>query len=1118
MWGEPEIGAESSQTTTFDLPAGTVTFLLADIEARPGAHDAGGGMAESLDSAITRNGGVLEEIHSPEEGSVAAFSRASDAVAAALEVQLTLPGGPLRIALQTAEAQLHEQVGYFGHALTRGAHLRAAAHAGQILVSGTTRELADHLPEGVGFDDLGTHRLRDLGRPEHIYSLTYPGLRSDFPQPRTLDAVPNNLPGELTSFVGRRRELEQIRRLLAGVRLLTLTGTGGCGKTRLALQSAAAATDRYPDGVWLVELAALTDPALLPAAAVAAIGIEELAGWSVLQRLIEHLRNRTALLVLDNCEHMLGASAELADELLRSCPLLTVLGTSRAPLGVPGETTWRVPSMSFPDLPAREPIEVLKQSDAVRLFIDRAMQVRPEFQVTADNAPAIAQLCHDVDGIPLAIELAAARVRMLAPEQIAGALGGRFQLLTGGSRTAVSRHRTLEASIDWSYLLLSERERSLFRRLSVFAGGWTLEAAVEVCTTDGSEGGEVIDDLTLLVDQSMVTATEHGSHMRYGMLQSVKQYADARLRDAGELETAGARHLSYFLALAEGAGPALIKAGRHDRVVRMLADETPNLRAALEWAIATRPTDSLRLADALHLFWLFMGRYQEGDSACARALDATGDMQTVLRGRVFATRAQLGLYGGLYAEAPLWAQSAHEIGLACADLGLQARAKGILGTVFGAIHPAAGLPVLQESMDLAVKAGDPRCWIDSAQFLAWCLIFQDEFEEAEEVLEDNRAAVEALGYRWGRAMHCLALCRIAKIQGRLDEAIRLTEEMAAASVEIGDPVTRSMAANALTWISVERGEAEMMKASTAGMLEEVVEAQAGMAVGFAHQAIARVKMALGDMTGARRHLEQAIEADRLRLAYFLPEHLSILGSVERILGNSTKAQQRGEEALQIAVRVGSGWMQSYAERLLSRLALESGDLDKAENYAQSALDHLHRRGLELYIPECLEILAAVASGLESYEESARLLGAASAARMRMGTERFPPEVDFWAGIENAGRQALLPEAWDSAFEAGVALKTEEAVAYARRARGQRKRPSHGWASLTPTELELVQHVAAGLTNRQIGNRMFIAAGTVKTHIAHIFVKLDMASRAQLAAEAAKRSLDQGAGSSRAGTA
>ena len=211
-------------------------------------------------------------------------------------------------------------------------------------------------------------------------------------------------------------------------------------------------------------------------------------------------------------------------------------------------------------------------------------------------------------------------------------------------------------------------------------------------------------------------------------------------------------------------------------------------------------------------------------------------------------------------------------------------------------------------------------------------------------------------------------------------------------------------------------------------------------------------------------------------------------------------------------------MQSYAERLLSRLALESGDLVRAEKYAQSALDHLHRRGLELYVPECLDILAAVASGLESYEESARLLWAASAARMRMGTQRFPPEVDFWAGVENAGRQALLPEAWDSAFEAGVALKTDEAVAYARRARGQRKRPSHGWASLTPTELELVRHVAAGLTNRQIGNRMFIAAGTVKTHIAHIFVKLDMASRAQLAAEAAKRPLDHGAGSSQAGSA
>jgi DNA-binding CsgD family transcriptional regulator len=340
---------------------------------------------------------------------------------------------------------------------------------------------------------------------------------------------------------------------------------------------------------------------------------------------------------------------------------------------------------------------------------------------------------------------------------------------------------------------------------------------------------------------------------------------------------------------------------------------------------------------------------------------------------------------------------------------------------------------------------------------------------------------------------------MAKLEGRLEECDRLLDAMMAASAEVGDPVTRSMAAHASTWIAVERGEAELAKEHISGLLAQVSDAQAGIAVGFANQVMARVELALGNLASARRHIELAIEADRLRLAYFLPEHLAILGTVDRLEGDLEGALRNGQEALEIARRLGSGWMESFAERLLARLELALGNVGEAEGYAQDALWHLARRGLALSIPECLDTLAVIAASRESFEEAARLLGAAAAGRERLGTVRVPSEPKFWATLDMRTREFLGDEAYERAYAGGAAMEMDEAVAYARRARGERKRPSHGWESLTPTELDVVRHIADGLTNRQIGERMFISRGTVKVHLSHIFAKLGISSRSQLAA-------------------
>ena len=1126
MWGDPPVDAGGVEQASFHLPVGTATFMLTDVEdARRLRESAPEVMAaaivrhdEVLDEAISRHGGVRRPQQDDGLSVVAAFTRASDAVAAALDVQWTChregwPDGAslrLRIALHTAEAQRRQEGNYFGQGVSRCTRLCEVAHGGQTVLSRATRDLVlDRLPEHAELADLGVHRLRDLGRPEQVFGLVHSDLPVEFPALRSLDTMPNNLPGELTSFVGRRVELARISDPLQWARLLTLTGAGGCGKTRLALQAAADAMDRHPDGVWWVELARLEEPTLLPAAVIDALGLSEVRGWALLDTLVEYLRAHRALVVLDNCEHLLAASAELVDALLRACPWLTILATSRAPLGVPGEMTWRVPSMSLPAELQREPIEALRQSDAVSLFIDRATQVRPEFVITAANAPAVAQICDDLDGIPLAIELAAARVRMLTPEQIARALSDRFRLLTGGARTVMPRHQTLEASIDWSYGLLSDGERVLLRRLSVFAGGWRLNAAEQVCPGQGIDRYAVLDLLTGLVDKSLVTTEDCGSEVRYGLLETVRQYATARLADAGELEDLRGRHLAYHLVLAQAAQTHVLGAGRDDPVLRTLATELPNLRAALEWAAATDPNAALRLVNALTLFWLFTGRYQEGHAAYARALDAAGEQPTPLRGRAIAARGSLGQYGGAYQAAHGWAQEALKIGQTCGDPWTQGRALHTLGLMSAIGDPASGRPLLEQSVQLATQAGDDWCRIDAAQCLALGWIVQDEFGTARPVLDDMYATATRLGYTWGFPWHWLCLGWEAMFQGQLAKARELLARSIAASDEVGLPITNGLANGFMTYLHVSCGDTELAYSLAGTTLQRVLETGAGFVVGLANQMLGRTEMALGELAAARGHLQTAVEVERLSgFLYMLSWHLALLGSLERLDGNHDASRARGNEALELARRLGSEWMQAGAERLLGRLALAAGEATDAERHIHEALGRLVAKGFAIDIPECLDVLAAVAARQESFEEAARLLGAAAAGRARLGIIRFPPEPEFWAETELTTREALGDEVYDAAFTSGAALGTEEAIGYVRRARGERKRPSRGWDSLTPTELQVVRHIAAGLTNRQIGQRMFISPSTVKAHLSHIFAKLGVPSRSHLAADATRHGLDR----------
>ncbi len=617
----------------------TLAFLFTDIEGSTGLWERQPG---AMRDALSRHDALLRETVETHGGRVfktmgdsvcAAFRTASDALSAALAAQLALNAhewgevGPLRVrmALHVGAAEVRNG-DYAGPALNRVSRLLAIGHGGQTIVSQTLYDLVQgSLPDGVTLRDLGTHGLRDLQEPVRVYQLVHLALPTDFPALRSLAVLPNNLPPQLTSFVGREHEMAEIKRLLGGTRMLTLTGAGGTGKTRLALQAAADVLEEFPDGVWVVDLGALAEPGLVAQTAASALGVREQTGRPITDTLAEYLKSRTLLLVLDNCEHLLEGCAKLAALVLRSCPGVKLLTTSREPLGVVGEVSWTVPPLSAPDphlAPAGDPVTAWGRTEAVRLFVERALLSKPDFALTDRNAVSVAQVCHQLDGIPLAIELAAARVKVMSVEQIAARLDDRFRLLTGGSRMLLPRHQTLRATMDWSYELLVEQEKALLRRLSVFAGSWTLEAAEAVCGGDGLEDWEVLELQSHLIEKSLAMVEENpAGETRYRLLGTIRQYARDRLVEAGEAARVRTRHLEWFVELAEKAAAEL--RGRDQALwFGRLEQEHDNLRAALEWSLAQEESveAGLRIAGALYRFWYVRGYLTEGRQWLEQAL------------------------------------------------------------------------------------------------------------------------------------------------------------------------------------------------------------------------------------------------------------------------------------------------------------------------------------------------------------------------------------------------------------------------------------------------------------------------------------------------------------------
>lgn len=644
------------KTGTF-LPTGTVTFLFTDIE---GSTQRWESKREAMQNAVQRHDELLRSAIEAHNGYIfktvgdafcAAFDTVSDAIAAAVAAQTALveqdfnavDGLRARMALHTGNA--HEREGdYFGPAVNRVARLLSVGHGGQVLLSGVAAELGKaDLPNRSSLRDLGSHRLKDLSNPEHVFQLVSPGLTLDFPTLKSLEAVPNNLPLQLTSFRGRENDLTEIATLLKESRLLTLFGTGGVGKTRLALQAAAELLERHPDGVWYVELAPISDPDLIPSVISSILNVPEVQGRSLTESIVSMLHRKQALLILDNCEHVIDRIATLVSAILHGCSDVHVMTTSRQALSIAGETVVQVSSLSVPAAGTPIDAENAMQFGGIALFVDRASAMNRSFHLTNDTAPIVADICRRLDGIALAIELAAARVKVLSIPQLAERLSERFRLLISGNRTALKRQQTMRTLIDWSYDQLTENEKLLFGRIAIFAGSFTLDAAGEVCSDQRIDVLDILDLLTSLVDKSLLVAETSLEIGRFRLLESTREYALEKLRSGEDEARLAAAHAAYYRSLALQADASWGTTERESWLARF-KPELDNFRTAMEWSFTRGHDTSIGagIAAYLSLLWYDAGWDAEGRRWIELALGSGADqLDASTHARLWAGLASL---------------------------------------------------------------------------------------------------------------------------------------------------------------------------------------------------------------------------------------------------------------------------------------------------------------------------------------------------------------------------------------------------------------------------------------------------------------------------------------------
>jgi predicted ATPase/class 3 adenylate cyclase len=752
-----------------NIPTGKVTFLFTDIE---GSTKLAQEFPDTLQIALEKHNSIMyNAVESNNNGFVfeivgdafcCAFENAADAVRAAVDAQINLANEKwedavikIRIGIHSGSAEWNgKYIGYI--TLARTARIMSTAYGEQILISNNTYELVKEkltvtnrneskIPSGISFRDLGERKLKNLKQPIKLFQILSPELASDFPPLKTLDARPNNLPVQLTSFIGREEEMIQVKNLLKNTHLLTVTGAGGSGKTRLALQIAADVIDDFENGVWFVELASVFDPLLLPQVITKALGIQEQSKQSLEDVLKDYLQSKEMLIILDNCEHIIEPCVKLMEKLLSNSPGLKIIATSREELRSSGEITHRVLSLEVPDLKKEISLDKLSQYEAVRLFIERALAVNSNFKLNSENAAMLARICYRLDGIPLAIELAAAKAKILSIEKINERLGDRFKLLTEGNRTALPRHQTLRALIDWSYDLLSQKEKILWSRLSVFAGGWTINASEEICSDEKLRAEEVFDLLNALGEKSIIIYDTEEE--RYRMLETIRQYGEEKLKQTKEQDIIFANHLKYYMNFVESAEPEL-KGAEIQIWLKKLDAENDNFEKALLRSLNVQNNEeSLRLAGALGSFWEVRGYYSGGRRWLESVLFNSPEVINSARAKALYVAGNLTRIQGEYEESK---------------------------------------KLSKKSLAIRLKTKDKQDIANSLQSLGHLSFIQEEYGEARKFYEESLNIRRRINDKGGIASSLNSVGNVTFNQGQYELALKLHKESLGMKREIGD--------------------------------------------------------------------------------------------------------------------------------------------------------------------------------------------------------------------------------------------------------------------------------------------------------------------------------------------
>ncbi len=992
-------------------PSGTVTFLFTDIEGSTRLLQE---LGHQYPEVLKEHHRLLRvafaawrgrEIGTEGDAFFVAFDRAQDAVAAAVAAQRSLAQYPwprgqavrVRMGVHTGEPTFSDGT-YVGLDVHRAARICSAGHGGQILISRTTCELVQQsLSEGVSLRDLGRHHLKDLEQPEHLYQVIVASLPLDFPPLKTRSSGTTNLPAQPNELIGREEEMETVRQLLLRemVRAITLTGPGGTGKTRLAVQIATGLTDGFRDGVWFVSLASIGDPNLVSSTIAMVLGIRENPARAVLESLKDFLQGKHMLLVLDNFEQIVAAAPVVA-ALLATCPGLKVLVTSRVVLHINGEHEYPVPPLKLPEAGRVPGPEVLEEYSAVSLFVRRARTVKPGFMLNDENATAVARICGQLDGLPLAIELAAARIKLLSPQAMLDRLGSRLDFLKGGARDLPARHQTLRQAIAWSYDLLADEEKTLFRRISVFVGGCSLEAVETVCASMEGPGADALDAVAALVDKSLLRQEEGGGEEpRFVMLETIREYGLECLKAAGDWEPARRAHAECFLSLAERA-EAELTGPRQSVWLDRLEREHDNLRAALTWAEEQGEIEiGLRVGGALWRFWLARGHMREGRQRLERLLALPGA----------ATRTSA-----------------------------RARALHGLGTIIHEISDyTQARPFLEESLSIWRDLGDKKGTAAALNNQGWLAFQLGDFGAARALSEEALLLNRELGEKRGVAVALFNLGSVALHCSEYPTALSLFEESLALRREIGDRRGCAYVQVTMTWVEYQRGNherAEVILGEALAVLRELNDSQF-IAWALSMQGI--VAHDLGEFERARVVLEESVSLSRdVGNKVIIAWALSNLADVLHSQGEMASAVALLDEGICLWRAIGNGWGLPPALHSRGCIALTLRDYERASALFQESLELWSKMGTKRGVADSLEGFASLALAGSKLERGARLYGAAEALRQAIGAPRPPRSRPDYERDIAAIHHGLGGEGFTRGWEEGRAMTFEQACEEARR--------------------------------------------------------------------------------------